>query len=50
MRRVQLAGELARFLLLNRAQGFEEGESVIGQDDGLGIIGVLLPFDPACLG
>jgi hypothetical protein len=46
VRGVQLPLELARLLFLNGAQGFQQGEGVIGKDDGFGVICVLLAFDP----
>ena len=47
VRGVELSLELARLLFLNGAEGFEQGEGIIGQDDGLGVIRVLFAFDPA---
>lgn len=47
---VELAGKFARVLLLDGAQGFEQGEGVIGQDDGFGVVGVLLALNPTRVG
>ena len=46
---VKLPGEFTRLLLLNGAQRFQQGESVIRQGDGFGVIGVLFALDPAAL-
>ena len=47
VRRVNLPREFVRLLLFDFAEGFEQGKGIIGQGDGLAVVGVLLALDPA---